>query len=75
MTMSENKQQQEGISVQKQAERPSDFSSELQKLVKFGGFNALESSIDGIASMNPERKARRKNVLNRPRKGKKNAKS
>lgn len=32
MTMSENKQQQEGISVQKQAERPSDFSSELQKL-------------------------------------------
>lgn len=70
MTMSENKQQQEGISVQKQAERPSDFSSELQKLVKFGGFNALESSIDGIASMNPERKARRKMFLTDPERAK-----
>ena len=68
--MSENKQQQEGISVQKQAERPSDFSSELQKLVKFGGFNALESSIDGIASMNPERKARRKMFLTDPERAK-----
>jgi hypothetical protein len=35
----------------------------LNKLVKFGGFDFLESSIDGVANMNPERKARKKIFL------------
>ncbi|MCL1941991.1 MAG: DUF5458 family protein [Candidatus Azobacteroides sp.] len=33
------------------------------KLAKFGGFNFLESTVDGIAAMNPERKARKKAFL------------
>jgi hypothetical protein len=35
----------------------------LNKLVKFGGFDFLESTIDGVANMNPERKARKKIFL------------
>jgi hypothetical protein len=34
----------------------------LSKLGKFGGFDFLESGIDGVASLNPERKAR-KNIF------------
>lgn len=36
----------------------------LNKLAKFGGFGFLESSVEGIASMNPERAARKKAFLN-----------
>ena len=36
----------------------------LDKLAKAGGFNFLESSIDGIANLNPDRKARREIFLN-----------
>lgn len=35
----------------------------LNKLAKFGGFTFLESSIDGIQNLNPERKARKKIFL------------
>lgn len=35
----------------------------VSKLAKFGGFNFLESAVDGIAAMNPERKARKKAFL------------
>ncbi len=35
----------------------------FDKLVKFGGFELLESSIDGVQNMNPERKARKKIFL------------
>lgn len=35
----------------------------VNKLAKFGGFSFLESSVDGIASMNPERAARKKAFL------------
>lgn len=35
----------------------------LEKLARFGGFNFLESSIDGIQNLNPERKARKKIFL------------
>lgn len=36
----------------------------INKLAKFGGFSFLESSVEGIASMNPERAARKKAFLN-----------
>lgn len=36
----------------------------VNKLAKFGGFGFLESSVEGIASMNPERAARKKAFLN-----------
>lgn len=36
-----------------------NLNAELQALAKFGGFNVLESSVDGIQNLNPERKARR----------------
>ena len=35
----------------------------LQKLDKFGGFDLLESTIDGVQNLNPERKARKKIFL------------
>ncbi|GHT41222.1 hypothetical protein FACS189437_07830 [Bacteroidia bacterium] len=35
----------------------------LGKLARFGGFNFLESAVDGIAAMNPERSARKKAFL------------
>ena len=34
----------------------------LNKLGKYGGFEFLEAGIDGLASLNPERKAR-KNIF------------
>lgn len=44
-------------------ENPAEtLDSSLNKLAKFGGFEFLETGIDGIASMNPERKAR-KNIF------------
>lgn len=36
----------------------------VNKLAKFGGFGFLESAVEGIASMNPERSARKKAFLN-----------
>ncbi len=35
-----------------------------EKLAKYGGFDLLETSIEGVQNMNPERKARRKIFLN-----------
>lgn len=43
-----------------------NLNAELQILAKFGGFNVLESSVDGIQNMNPERKARRNIFLSDP---------
>ncbi|WP_029906681.1 DUF5458 family protein [Prevotella sp. 10(H)] len=36
----------------------------VNNLARFGGFNFLESVVDGIAAMNPERAARKKAFLN-----------
>lgn len=36
----------------------------INYLARFGGFNFLESTVDGIAAMNPERAARKKAFLN-----------
>jgi Type VI secretion system, TssC, VipB len=43
---------------------PAEFLRESSdKLVKFGGFELLEASIEGVQNMNPERKARKKIFL------------
>lgn len=39
------------------------LASALHELSRFGGFNFLESSVDGIQNLNPERKARKKIFL------------
>ena len=51
---------QEGIKTEKPVESLEDS---LKKLEKFGGFDLLESAIDGVQSLNPERKARKKIFL------------
>ncbi|GEQ86157.1 hypothetical protein ULMS_16650 [Patiriisocius marinistellae] len=45
-------------------ENPAQFLKESSdKLVKFGGFDLLEASIEGVQNMNPERKARKRIFL------------
>lgn len=63
--MSEELQQQATGQPERVQERPKiDNPLELlksgsEKLAKFGGFDLIESSIEGSANLNPERKARR----------------
>ncbi|MFD2919137.1 DUF5458 family protein [Terrimonas rubra] len=63
--MSEELQQQAAGQPERVQERPKiDNPLELlksgsEKLAKFGGFDLIESSIEGSANLNPERKARR----------------
>lgn len=58
--MSEQNTQKEAVVQQQQAAvQTKNLNAELQVLAKFGGFNVLESSVDGIQNLNPERKARR----------------
>ena len=65
--MSEQNTQREAAVQQQQAVAQSrNLNAELQILAKFGGFNVLESSVDGIQNMNPERKARRNIFLPTP---------
>lgn len=59
-------EQQQNISQPHGAPTNSSFSnpleslkSNIQQLAKFGGFDLIESTIDGTANINPERKARR----------------
>ncbi|CVK17087.1 Protein of unknown function (DUF877) [Apibacter mensalis] len=49
--------------VKEQANNQYDVQSSLDKLAKFGGFDLLESSIENVQNMNPERKARRQIFL------------
>lgn len=50
----------------KQAERPAkeSLSDSLEKLSRVGGFDLLETTIDGLQNLNPERKARKQIFLN-----------
>jgi hypothetical protein len=43
-------------------EKPS-IESSINKLAKYGGFDMLEASIEGVQNLNPERKARKKIFL------------
>ena len=67
--MEENKnkselQAQEAVQVSyKEKNGESSLSSALDILSRFGGFNFLESTVDGIQNLNPERKARKKIFL------------
>lgn len=58
--MAAAKQQQQFSPV----ENPAQFLQESSdKLVKFGGFDLLESFMDGVQNLNPERKARKRIFL------------
>ena len=62
----EQEKQEQGAQFKEKVkfDSPSQTLEEsLNKLVKFGGFDFLESTIDGVANMNPERKARKKIFL------------
>lgn len=68
--MAENKMQTatqqapETVSVSlKEKGKEADLTLALNALSKFGGFNFLESTVDGIQNLNPERKARKKIFL------------
>lgn len=47
---------------------PVALESSIQKLAKAGGFSFLESTIDGVQNINPERKARKQIFLTDPEK-------
>ena len=49
--------------ISEQANKKYDVQSGLEKLAKFGGFDLLESTIENVQNMNPERKARRQIFL------------
>lgn len=49
--------------VSKQRSNEDALFKQINKIAKFGGFAFLESTIDGIQNMNPERKARKKIFL------------
>ena len=53
-TMSEqNTHREAAVQQQQAAAQPRNLNAELQVLAKFGGFNVLESSVDGIQNLNP----------------------
>jgi hypothetical protein len=56
------------VSEAKQSKAKSASTGSVQeavnRLARFGGFNFLESVVDGIASLNPDRTARKKAFLN-----------
>lgn len=65
MAKAEKVQQQSGSqSPSKQLEKSSET------LAKYGGFDLLEATIDGVQNMNPERKARKKIFLSESAKSK-----
>lgn len=67
--MAENKPQpgaqvEEAVAVaRKEKTRNAGLAPALEVLSKFGGFNFLESTVDGVQNLNPERKARKKIFL------------
>ncbi len=62
--MAENQQQQVGQEVQlKEGKAGASLEQSLNKLVKLGGFDFFEATIDGVQNLNPERKARKKIFL------------
>lgn len=53
----------EKVKATKKAGSVESLDQAINTLAKFGGFNFLESAVDGIAAMSPERKARKKAFL------------
>jgi len=50
-------------SAKPQKTQDASLQEAINKLAKFGGFTFLESSVDGVQNLNPERKARKKIFL------------
>lgn len=66
--MAEVKGQDEAVATkakahEKKAGTATHLNEAINTLARFGGFNFLESAVDGIAAMNPERSARKKAFL------------
>lgn len=65
--MAELKEGQQTVASKARAEGKKAGSGALNeainKLARFGGYNFMESAVDGIAAMNPERSARKKAFL------------
>src|SRR6185503_15462774 len=65
--MAENQQQQTQDAQYKVAQKLDSPSAALEqslnKLVKLGGFDFFEATIDGVQNLNPERKARKRIFL------------
>ncbi|OWP84585.1 type VI secretion system contractile sheath protein TssC [Flavobacterium davisii] len=62
--MAQNKESQHVDStVLEQKKGQANLESSLEKLAKFGGFDLLETTIEGAQNLNPDRKARRKIFL------------
>jgi len=55
--------QEQDNSVQSIKKSPISLEKSLDKLVRYGGFDLLEASIENVQNVNPERKARRKIFL------------
>ncbi len=60
MSKTQQKQASTGAAVQSKQESKKDLG---EKLLKYGGFDLLEMSIENVQNLNPERKARKKIFL------------
>ncbi|MEC5395838.1 type VI secretion system contractile sheath protein TssC, partial [Bergeyella sp. RCAD1439] len=67
--MAENKQSQIKETQSVQREQVS-IEKSLDQLARYGGFDLLETSIENIQNLNPDRKARRKIFLSEKNKAK-----
>mgnify|MGYP003501013576 FL=1 len=52
-----------GFKEEKGKASKESLQDNLDKLVRVGGFDLLEASVDGIQNLNPERKARKQIFL------------
>ncbi len=62
LTMATEKDTQQNAPVLKEKEATLTLDQSTNKLAKYGGFDLLETTIDGVSNMNPARKAR-KNIF------------
>lgn len=62
--MENSKQQESQLKQGQQQSHQQQKQSSLDELNKVGGFNFIETVVDGVANMNPSRKARKEIFLN-----------
>lgn len=62
--MENSKQQESQLQQGQQQSHQQQKQSSLDELNKVGGFNFIETLVDGVANMNPSRKARKEIFLN-----------
>ena len=61
--MATEQQKTAATAASRERERGADLAQNAQDLAKFGGFDLLETTIDGTSNLNPEKKARKKIFL------------